>query len=167
MQPCNFKAAATTGHYGWKLIGAPNLRAPKGGHPDLFRSPCLQFKTNLIKLGRQKVGHEMVVDGFRPNFRPWILETQGLKLLRDSPSNKQNKGLKSQFQHLKFGDSIHPFHTPPFIRKILVSVKFLSANLGPEMAAPILWAPGKMRSFCRKTSMSIKFLVLGGGVFWV
>ena len=27
------------------------------------------------------------------------------------------------------------------IRKILVSVKFLSAILGPEMAAPILWAP--------------------------
>ena len=48
-------------------------------------------------------------------------------------------------------------------RKILVSVKFVSAILGPEMAAPILWAPGKMRSFCRKTSMSIKFLVLGGG----
>ena len=48
------------------------------------------------------------------------------------------------------------------IRKILVSVKFVSAILGPEMAAPILWAPGKMRSFCRKTSMSIKFLILGG-----
>ena len=31
-------------------------------------------------------------------------------------------------------------------RKILVSVKFVSAILGPEMAAPILWAPGKMRS---------------------
>ena len=34
---------------------------------------------------------------------------------------------------------------------ILVSIKFVSAILGPEMAAPILWAPGKMRSFCRKT----------------
>ena len=31
-----------------------------------------------------------------------------------------------------------------------MSVKFVSAILGPEMAAPILWAPGKMRSFCRK-----------------
>ena len=29
------------------------------------------------------------------------------------------------------------------IRKILVSVKCLSAILGPEMAAPILWALGK------------------------
>ena len=37
------------------------------------------------------------------------------------------------------------------IRKILVSVKFLSAILGPEMAAPILWTPGKMRPFCRKS----------------
>ena len=37
------------------------------------------------------------------------------------------------------------------IRKILVSVKFVSAILGPEMAAPILWAPAKMRSFCGKT----------------
>ena len=36
------------------------------------------------------------------------------------------------------------------LRKILVSVKFVSAILGPEMAAPILWTPGKMRSFCRK-----------------
>ena len=36
-------------------------------------------------------------------------------------------------------------------RKIPVSVKFVSAILGPEMAAPILWTPGKMRSFCRKT----------------
>ena len=48
------------------------------------------------------------------------------------------------------------------VRKILVSVKFVSAILGPEMAASILWAPGKMPSFCRETLMSIKFLVLGG-----
>ena len=32
-----------------------------------------------------------------------------------------------------------------------MSVKFVSAILGPEMAAPILWAHGKMRSFWRKT----------------
>ena len=36
------------------------------------------------------------------------------------------------------------------IRKILVSVKFVSAILGPEMGAPILWTAGKMRSFCKK-----------------
>ena len=34
----------------------------------------------------------------------------------------------------------------PRVRK-----NFVSAILGPEMAAPILWTPGKMRSFCRKT----------------
>ena len=45
-----------------------------------------------------------------------------------------------------------PLCAAPRIRKILlVSVKFVSAILGPEMAAPILWTPGKMRSFCRKT----------------
>ena len=54
------------------------------------------------------------------------------------------------------------------IRKFPVSVKFVSAILGAEMAAPILWTPGKMRSFCRKKKpMSIKFSFWGGGVFWV
>ena len=48
-------------------------------------------------------------------------------------------------------------------RKSLVSVNFLSAILGPEMAAPILWAPGKMRSFCRKTSMPVKYFGFFGG----
>ena len=48
------------------------------------------------------------------------------------------------------------------MEKLLVSVKFLSAILGPEMAAPILWAPGIFGSFCRKTPM-IKILLLGGG----
>ena len=30
----------------------------------------------------------------------------------------------------------------PLVRKVLVSVKLLSAILGPEMAARILWTPG-------------------------
>ena len=35
---------------------------------------------------------------------------------------------------------------------LIISEKSLvSAVLGPEMAAPILWAPGKMRSLCIKT----------------
>ena len=50
-------------------------------------------------------------------------------------------------------------------RKILVSVKYLSAILGPEIAAPILWTPGKHASVLQGKPMSIKFLVLGGG-FW-
>ena len=50
------------------------------------------------------------------------------------------------------------------IRKILVSAKFVSANLGPEMAAPILWTPGEMRSFCRKTCVHKIPRFRGGGI---
>ena len=47
-----------------------------------------------------------------------------------------------------------------------MSVKFVSAILGPEMAAPR--TPGKNASVLQEKAMSIKFLVLGGGgVFWV
>ena len=49
-------------------------------------------------------------------------------------------------------------------RKILVSVKFLSAILGPEMGAPILWTPGKMLSFCRKTHVHKIPRFRGGGI---
>ena len=59
----------------------------------------------------------------------------------------------------------HPFCGYPFFRKILVSVKFVSAILGPDMGAPILWTPGKNAFFLQEKPMSIKFLVLGGG--WV
>ena len=45
-----------------------------------------------------------------------------------------------------------------------MSVKFVSAILGPEMGAPILWTPGKMHSFCRKNHVR-KIPVFGGG-FW-
>ena len=51
------------------------------------------------------------------------------------------------------------------VRKILVSVKFVSAILGPEMGAPILWTPGKMRSFCRKNHVR-KIPLFWGGFFW-
>ena len=50
------------------------------------------------------------------------------------------------------------------IRKIPMSVKFVSAILGPEMAAPILWTPGKMRSFCRKSHVR-KIPPFRGGVW--
>ena len=46
-----------------------------------------------------------------------------------------------------------------------MSIKFVSAILGPEMAAPILWAPGKMRSFCRKTYVHKIPRFRGGGYF--
>ena len=51
------------------------------------------------------------------------------------------------------------------LRKILVSVKFVSAILGPEMAAPILRTRGKIAFFLQENPLSIKFLVLGGGYF--
>ena len=50
-------------------------------------------------------------------------------------------------------------------RKILVSVKFVSAILGPEMGASTLWTPGENAFFLQEKPMSIKFLVLGGGYF--
>ena len=53
---------------------------------------------------------------------------------------------------------------------MLVSVKFVSAVLGPEMAAPILWARGKIAFFCRKTHVhkiprfrGVYFGFFGGG----
>ena len=51
-----------------------------------------------------------------------------------------------------------------FRKILLVSVKFVSAILGPEMAAPILWTPGKMRSFCRKNHVRKIPPFKGGGV---
>ena len=52
----------------------------------------------------------------------------------------------------------------PNFRKSLMSVDFLPATLGPEMAAPILWAPGIFWFYLQeKASTPIKFLVLGGG----
>ena len=44
-----------------------------------------------------------------------------------------------------------------------MSVKFLSAILGPEMGASIIWTPGKMRSFLQEKPMSIKIPRFGGG----
>ena len=46
-----------------------------------------------------------------------------------------------------------------------MSVKFVSAILGPEMGAPILWTPGKMHSFCRKNHVR-KIPLFWRGVFW-
>ena len=56
-----------------------------------------------------------------------------------------------------------PFGPPRFPAQI----KFLSAILGPEMGASILWTPGKMRSFCGKNHVHKIPRFRGGGVFWV
>ena len=50
----------------------------------------------------------------------------------------------------------------PHVRKL-----FASNSGGPEMAAPVLWTPGKIVFFLQENPMPIKFLVLGGVVFWV
>ena len=44
-----------------------------------------------------------------------------------------------------------------YIRKSVVSIKFPPAILGPEMAAPILWASGIFGFFAHKIPL------LGGG----
>ena len=44
-----------------------------------------------------------------------------------------------------------------------MSIIFPPAILGPEMAAPILWAPGMFWFFLLETLMPIKLLVLGAG----
>ena len=53
-----------------------------------------------------------------------------------------------------------------FIRKILVSAKFVSAILGPETAAPILWAP-RISAFFLQENLHVHKIprFLGGGVF--
>ena len=49
-----------------------------------------------------------------------------------------------------------------------MSVKCLSAILGPEMGASILWMPGKCALSAGKTHVhKIPRLSGGGGVFWV
>ena len=52
------------------------------------------------------------------------------------------------------------------VRKVLVSVKFLSAILGPVMGASILWTPEKNAFFLQEKTMS-KNPRFRGGVFWV
>ena len=47
-----------------------------------------------------------------------------------------------------------------------MAVKLLSAMLGPEMGASILWTPGKMRSFCRKTHVHKISRFRGDFGFW-
>ena len=79
------------------------------------------------------------------------------KFLRFSPEVRVN------FRRLFF---FYRLLGHPFIRENLMSIIYPPAILGPEMAAPILWAPGIFDSFCWKTPVPIKFLVLGWVVFF-
>ena len=71
--------------------------------------------------------------------------------------------------HVKSGVKNGKFHANFTLlgRSAEVSVKFVSAILGPEMEAPILWTPGKMRSFCRKNPVHKIPRFRGGGGLWV
>ena len=51
----------------------------------------------------------------------------------------------------------------PEIRKSVVSTKFLPVILGPEMAAPILWAPGIFWFFLLENPHAHKIPPFGGG----
>ena len=53
------------------------------------------------------------------------------------------------------------------LRRILVSAKFVSAILGPEMAAPIVWTPRISAFFLQENLHSHKIPLFLGGVFWV
>ena len=78
-------------------------------------------------------------------------------------ASRTNQRVSSETCELFRADRPSKLLSPLLIRKILVSVKFLSAILGPEMAASILWTPGKNAFLLQGKPMSIKFPVLGGG----
>ena len=56
---------------------------------------------------------------------------------------------------------------PENIRKVLVSVKFLSAILGPEKAAPILWTPRISAFFLQEKNLHVHKIPRCSGGFWV
>ena len=79
------------------------------------------------------------------------------------PSRRPLSLARRRFTFLELPQKEHcTLQKNPRVHKI-----FLPAILGPELAAPILWAPGKNALFLQEKPMPIKFLVLGGGGFWV
>ena len=73
-------------------------------------------------------------------------------LILNKPQEFPCKALRNLLAALISNPHPHPspkstkstsLYYPKEVRKILVSVKFVSAILGPETAAPILWTPGK------------------------
>ena len=51
------------------------------------------------------------------------------------------------------------------VRKILVSIKCFARNSGPEMAVPILWAPGKIAFFLQENRHAHKIPLFLVGYF--
>ena len=75
----------------------------------------------------------------------------------------------SQKKRVRFGKPLETICKNQAIRKfrkILVSVKFVSAILGPETAAPIFMDAWKKCVLSTGKPMSVKFLVLGGGGYF-
>ena len=94
-------------------------------------------------LGRQKVGYGMVADGFA-KFQTLNFGIQGLKFVRDSLPNQQNKGfcwkfqaLKSKFQGLKFCDSIHRHSIPHPLPAEIPIFEALGQNRANRVFSPI------------------------------
>ena len=84
----------------------------------------------------------------------------GKLLAANLPGNRRTK-ISEVFRHSPFPFSENQKN--PRVRK------FLSAILGPEMGASILWTPGKMHPFCRKKTHVHKIPRFRGGVnfgFW-
>ena len=79
----------------------------------------------------------------------------------NAPGKQQGTSTEGQ-QFWQFGPFFRLFSLP-FLRKILVSVKFVSAILGPEMRASALWGAWKNALFLQEKPLSVIFLLLGLG----
>ena len=75
-------------------------------------------------------------------------------------SGKKNAHKHKLFGPVALGTTPGLSQKNPHVRKIRVR------NSGPEMAAPILWAPRISAFFLQENLMSIKFLVFFGGGVW-
>ena len=146
-----------------------------------------QPKIILKKRGLRKRGLELYGNQeHRSAIRSSVLLADGVRLLfglwfpcwsLNQVSNGTVLGQPSPL-YLESLESVHEHRDSPlegslcpvyaFIRKSVMSIKFPPVILGPEMAAPILWAPGIFGFFL--VEMPIKFLLLGGGggswFFW-
>ena len=82
-----------------------------------------------------------------------------------SSADKMNRACKGKDQTLKKTRTLHSSDFA-FLRKILVSVNYCPQFWGRKWLRRLYGRPEFLCFFCRKTSMSIKFLVLGGGWVW-
>ena len=99
-------------------------------------------------------GHVKSFSGLLINFKAW----RRTKETTPNPKTTKFHGRQTRFKIVtSLSNHLSEKSSFPY--------NFLPAILGPEMAAPILWAPGKMRSFCRKSHVHKIPRFRGGGVF--